>query len=1656
LIGNSDMSTPRIIRAAQALLHQVSRIARTLTKQLMGWLLRGLLILGKHPRGSIAGFVLPTTVLLLLVVTLTVGAIGFRTFTRTQQTIGERQQRVIYNAATPAIDRAKAKLEFFFDLNRDPRGGPTPSQDVMLGKMLNDGTNGVSLHSSGTDPYTFTDGNAEERIDINGDGKKDNAWKYRADTNGDGQLDATIAYSIIMTKPPVATPDPLADMTNSATKGIPFRAKKLQVRNAPLSDATRNNACTVAPSASATSQEPNPGWFQDSAANNIIRKNFQVDVYVLPTNADGTPKPNGAVTTLEFQQDRQANQGFRWAAWFRNDLEIFPGPEFNWNGAMHTEGSLIVTGNFRGYMISSKSSCYYTIDASQITSAQVKANQSRGIDKSYQGQFIAGSIRDNNFNGSPTFDVWDGLSNLTTPPPSVTLNDGSDSVKGTPLIPPEYALDPVKLQTEDESVGRNPDIVNPDTPLKYDREAGWENRDLFKKDRMRNLEQPTPYVDDTFRADDRWGPSPRWGPIRERIGGAAGAQISGTHLDALTKLGPPAGQSSEDVGLDGYWERRARREGLRLVVGQRLELGDPAGWGGTSSTALNSADAINVALKEPLRPWMGCASSNSKRCNEARQRKSLWDNLAAVQATAVYHAGYKSNPTSEDLDFPLACIATTVHPGTAGTLDRSATFESLLPSQASGFTMLDANYNPSPTPTVISDFFRGRGTNGWEYEVPSINDFRTSTSPLRVALQNLANFAGDPSGGTPSFQAIADGVHPYPLMSMWGDFSVLRRALQRLNSTTYDNLSPSDKTTLHTAGCTLGMLAHNLDYLEKVPRVGPYPTPTQNVGTLNATMSAPLFQRLVGSSGTGLTNSVTSPTALPNGLREYIRKIDAAIRNTLPDGTPIADNSPLLADVPLAIKNLSAVDMQTMAWSSTGFDNPETYVRLLERWRDTLAATDTARRNQMNDVIALAQLLITREQVARDRLYGFFGAYGPPSAQIFYSNPARDRVSALAPLGECRNWLASNDELGRLCSSRPRYPILYSLFPTRIDEATTAVPVSSIDAGYANAGSPGGFQPHGDLDDRTQYRRVRDEIDEYDLYINDVNTGITYQVVQPSAIDTAPRGLPNASGAILMGGNTRWQLPSAPGADGSTPNSNTLNLIKVCATAPCSQPQTSASRSPALSAPRYQVPFKDAGLFNGRELMSVRTLDLDLDLMRKNSTPAGDFWLPKSGLIYAFREDAVSETHIVRPSENAWGLCSTSTLLQTTEKCQMRTFDNARTGSFDPPLSAAPAPPGISIKPVDFYADPDRRPHGFRLRNGVSIGRTDDDGAGLSFITHNPAYIQGDFNLHRSPTQSSIARADGLEEFISKIDETTPVTFRNSFYARNNTDSNFAVKDRDQWRPSEVIADAVSPLSRNFCDGSIEDSFMAAGNGSLPDVPVRYGCTSSNGRTSYLNQARLTNQPTPVTRVNNTSWMRTNIADSLWPAQVSGTGSPIQGDSPIFIHGSGNPQTISNGFYAGEYQTLDDGRDLISSPAETQMNLIMVSGIVPSRLGQAYGGLHNFPRFLESWGKLYISGAFLQLNYSTYAVAPFDQQNWQSTDLPPTPGAGNNEWIRYYGAPVRRWGYDVGLLKAPPGPVARRFAFSLPTRSEFYSEPAATDPYIQNLCKSVQPAANCP
>ncbi len=539
---------------------KLMRFIRHLIFQLQRWVRQRLTPLrfqrqrGSELRWGRAGFVLPTAVIVLVVVTLTVAALMIRTLNRTAEVSGQRQEIQVMNATAPAIDRARTKLEYFF--TQDPLRPNGVPGEATIEQIIGNRT-GTPRNP---DPYTLAD---EQRIDLDGDGTLDNAWAFQPTP------DSIVAYSILMKRPN----DTQLNWDDAQ------KAKNLITRSRPMGITAAGNQC---PNLSGGSSAE-VGWDEVSSA--ILRKNFQINAFVYENRNGGQ-----ALSTIEFVQERQMERGNKWGAWFRNDLEIFPGPTFRWNGAMHTEGSIFMTGGgegFQAYLISSPKSCVYTRVASEITATEVVNPQTQQIE--FQGQFMAGSLRDNNTNAGtvkihsyrepPSSPYTTGDAN--PPGENVTFNNARDSVKSG-VNPADVALNPVAILTEDKSKARGNDPTNL-TNRDNHATTGWDKQFYVVQGRFANKTQPKPYVDDTYRADDRYGPKPVYSStmppsnplLAIPAGKKVGEEISDPAAQALLthNVAPAASQNKrEDLGLDGYWERRARQEGLRIVVGERLEL----------------------------------------------------------------------------------------------------------------------------------------------------------------------------------------------------------------------------------------------------------------------------------------------------------------------------------------------------------------------------------------------------------------------------------------------------------------------------------------------------------------------------------------------------------------------------------------------------------------------------------------------------------------------------------------------------------------------------------------------------------------------------------------------------------------------------------------------------------------------------------------------------------------------------------------------------------------------------------------------------------------------------------------------------------------------------------------------------------------------------
>ena len=760
----------------------------------------------------------------------------------------------------------------------------------------------------------------------------------------------------------------------------------------------------------------------------------------------------------------------------------------------------------------------------------------------------------------------------------------------------------------------------------------------------------------------------------------------------------------------------------------------------------------------------------------------------------------------------------------------------------------------------------------------------------------MAYFAGDPDGAFPAKQDPSGPnavMHPYPALSMWGNFSNLRRALDLMDSgTSYNNLSIADKTYIQTASCTVGMLAYEIDTVQKFDPTNPKNNTPDGLGLTNTSTAGNLMLQL-GTELYELMDESSDTTAGNRVLPRALTKLFEYKSTTVTPSVSTKRNPRDYYNVP-----------------------PEAYIEAL-RQKYTEAAGAGARVQAVNNSkLRMAELIMLNFQIRRDRTFGFkpspsFGHYAiqlkSPDQLAVYPSACDPDMFAI----DDSTLLAEDNAKGKEISANPdgtAKPIVYStgssLFAaspkdqnqqklvkarlglSRLCGALNIPAIASYDpkAGYSssNANQPvvmpkfpalyyifpqveHDLKGNGGGDDKEPYIEdayVKSLLGSYkfkqvqsDVVQNEPSPSFTttsgtvasldldplfarFPNVDKRVFDTKdykvnsvaikPRKLPG--GFDLKGASTvDWRLPSSTNVAGSTANVPT-NIIHA------------PSGTTSLVSTPVAVPFLDRAFFDGRQLMLARTLDLDIGMMRSDKTrlkggQRGEPLLPMSGIVYAFREDSVREDAIARPAGT---------------KPYTMAIDPAK--PLDPPLQTN----GTSIKAVDNLPDPGRRIHGFRLRNGRQVKRDVgyessgpfkdvDNYRGLSLFTDQPLYIQGDLNRHQTGADDTIG--DPLEEFTGGANALIRGQDFNSgkFYNRGGggstgtKDDRFASLKGDRWRPTELLSDSVSILSENFCDGSISDMFVSY----EPDDtekgyqlhPSRKGSTESSSQRSVYHDA---------------------------------------------------------------------------------------------------------------------------------------------------------------------------------------------------------------------------
>jgi type II secretory pathway pseudopilin PulG len=379
------MFKSKLSKVIVSLLRRVLGVTRSGAKRLMRAMLRSLMAMGRRARLPVAGFVLPTVTMVLLVVILLTVAITLRSFDRANTARNVRVNQQVLAAATPALDRAKAKIQFL--LYEDPqKPTATPSDENLYSRLAN---------ATGTDLYTF---GGEERLILRADlsdppGSADpaadprkpiiidpatnveneainTAWRYAVDTDNNGNFDTFTLYGIFSRTPARSNAGPnVGDFTRPR--------RPIEARTPPMSSGNAAAGCARG-GGTVANLVGNLGWYKTE--DGLLKKSFFVYTVNVPITAAEAGALGGkyeafkgttSISALEYQQDQSRIPLANNAAVYEDDMDISPGPALNLNGGIFTNSNLLVSGTVTAnsiqlYQISSPDSCFYSQENSKI------------------------------------------------------------------------------------------------------------------------------------------------------------------------------------------------------------------------------------------------------------------------------------------------------------------------------------------------------------------------------------------------------------------------------------------------------------------------------------------------------------------------------------------------------------------------------------------------------------------------------------------------------------------------------------------------------------------------------------------------------------------------------------------------------------------------------------------------------------------------------------------------------------------------------------------------------------------------------------------------------------------------------------------------------------------------------------------------------------------------------------------------------------------------------------------------------------------------------------------------------------------------------------------------------------------------------------------
>ena len=335
------------------LFKQIWRFFDAVTKAVVNGLLRSLLVLKRRSRLSRAGFVLPTVVMVILVVTLLTTAIMIRSFDRSKNASNVRVDQIVLKAATPALDRARAKIYSLFSEDETGLKGNTPDENNIADVFE------TSKYTLGDETQIKLAGNFDSKTPTEPRATQiKTAWKFPVDTDNNGKFDTFTLYGIYFR-------NPLKDDPNDKNRP----RGTTEARALPQDNGEGKNCGSSGSGAT-------PGWY---SIGGQLKKAFftyvaNVPITELPTGSDPSKyekyKGNKGFSALEMQLDQVRNALDNNAVWYNDDLTISYVESLRLNGRVHTNSNLLVSNPSGAYInflqVSSVNSCFYNPDNAKI------------------------------------------------------------------------------------------------------------------------------------------------------------------------------------------------------------------------------------------------------------------------------------------------------------------------------------------------------------------------------------------------------------------------------------------------------------------------------------------------------------------------------------------------------------------------------------------------------------------------------------------------------------------------------------------------------------------------------------------------------------------------------------------------------------------------------------------------------------------------------------------------------------------------------------------------------------------------------------------------------------------------------------------------------------------------------------------------------------------------------------------------------------------------------------------------------------------------------------------------------------------------------------------------------------------------------------------